>query len=89
MRVQVTFRINTETGEVEFFQVDDMGRTRQVHDHDALHEDIALAIAQLVDPRADVSEVIPMPGQIPVAAPIPASPASQRQAQELDPGGQG
>ena len=35
MRVQVTFRINTETGEVEFFQVDDMGRTRQLTDHDA------------------------------------------------------
>ena len=46
MRVQVTFRINTETGEVEFFQVDDTGQTRQLHDHDGLHEDIALAIAR-------------------------------------------
>jgi hypothetical protein len=89
MRVQVTFRISTETGEVEFFQVDDMGRTRQVHDHDALHEDIALAIAQIIDPRADVSEVIPVPGQAPVAQQLPVTPASQRQAQELDQGGQG
>lgn len=89
MRVQVTFRINTETGEVEFFQVDDMGRTRQLQDHDADHEDIALAIAQILDPRADVSEVIPVPGQALAAQPLPATPASQRQAQEIDQGGQG
>ncbi|MBV9448165.1 MAG: hypothetical protein JO345_19960 [Streptosporangiaceae bacterium] len=87
MRVQVTFQINAETGEVEIFQVDDMGRTRQLSDHDAIHEDIALAIAQVIDPRADVSEVIAPPGQAATAPRIPAAPASQRQAQELDQGG--
>lgn len=87
MRVQVTFRVNTETGEVEFFQVDDMGQTRQITDHDAIHEDIALAIAQVIDPRADVSEVLSAFRPAATAARLPAQPAGQGQAEELDQGG--
>ncbi len=86
MRVKVTFRVNTETGEVEFFQVDDMGETRQITEHDALHEDIALAIAQVIDPRADVSEVLPIPGQAATELARQAA-VIQRQAQELEQGG--
>jgi hypothetical protein len=87
MRVQVTFRVNTETGEIEYFQVDDMGRTRQIRDHDALHEDIALAIAEVIDPRADVSEIIGPPRRDATAPQIPVQPMDQRQAEELEQGG--
>jgi FtsH ternary system domain X3 len=83
MQVKVTFRVNTETGEVEFFQVDDMGQTRQITEHDALHEDIALAIAQVIDPRADVSEVLPVPREAAPAMPVPHPAATRRQAQGL------
>jgi hypothetical protein len=82
MRVKVTFRVNTETGEVEFFQVDDMGRTRQIPNHDERHEEIALAIAQVIDSRADVSEVFGVPVPAPGAQPTPQIPATRRQAQE-------
>lgn len=87
MRVQITFRVNTETGEIEYFQVDDMGRTRQIRDHDALHEDIAMAIAQVIDPRADVSEVIGPSRPATTAPQIPAQPMGQGQAEELEQGG--
>jgi hypothetical protein len=87
MQVQITFRVNTETGEIEYFQVDDMGQTRQIRDHDAVHEDIALAIAQVIDPRADVSEVIGPPRRAATAPQIPVQPISQVQAEELEQGG--
>jgi hypothetical protein len=87
MQVQITFRVNAETGEIEYFQVDDMGRTRQIRDHDALHEDIALAIAQVIDPRADVSEVIGPSRRATTAPLIPVQPISEGQAEELGQGG--
>jgi hypothetical protein len=86
MQVQITFRVNTETGEIEYFQVDELGRTRQIRDHDAVHEDIAMAIAQVIDPRADVSEVIGPSRRAAAAAPIPAPPIGQGRAEELEQG---
>lgn len=55
MRVRVTFRVSPETGQVELFQVDHAGQ-RQATDHDATHERIARAIADVIDPRADILE---------------------------------
>lgn len=67
MRVRVTFRVNQQTGEVELFQVDDLGQTRLIEGHDAAHEGIASAIADLIDPRADViEEVTPARPLLPV-----------------------
>jgi FtsH ternary system domain X3 len=86
MQVQITFRINAETGEIEYFQVDDMGRTRQIRDHDAVHEDIALAIARVIDPRADVSEVIGPSRPAATAPQIPVQPMGRSQAEELEQG---
>ena len=87
MRVQVTFRVNAETGEVELFQVDDMGNARQLTGHDAMHEDIAYALAELIDPQADVEEVIPAGGS-PVRPPTVPAPVPRRRA-ELEQGDTG
>jgi hypothetical protein len=86
MRVQVTFRVNTETGEVEFFQVDDTGQTRRLADHDAAHEQIALAIADVIDPQADVSEVIAIPGRAVAAHPVAPVPDAARRREGLEQG---
>lgn len=59
MRVRVEFRYNAETGEVELFQVDDIGRTTRVEDHDATHDEIAYAIGRVLDRRPGVAEAVP------------------------------
>jgi FtsH ternary system domain X3 len=59
MRVRVEFRYNAETGEVELFQVDDIGRTTRIEDHDATHDDIAYAIGRVLDRRPGVAEAVP------------------------------
>jgi len=56
MRVRVTFRVNPHSGQVELFQVDNAGQERLPVEHDATHERIARAIADVIDPRADVIE---------------------------------
>lgn len=66
MRVQVTFRLNVETGEVEVFQVDDLGGTVTAPDHDAVHDDIAHRIGRTLDPRPDVEEVLPAAPGVPL-----------------------
>ncbi|MGV4985984.1 hypothetical protein ACWC0C_06130 [Streptomyces sp. NPDC001709] len=58
MRVRVEFRYNAETGEVELFQVDDIGRTTRIEDHDATHDEIAYAIGRVLDRRPGVAEVV-------------------------------
>ncbi|MEU8030079.1 hypothetical protein [Streptomyces sp. NPDC049099] len=70
MRVRVEFRYNAETGEVELFQVDDIGRTTRTEDHDATHEEIACAIGRVLDRRPVAEEVRdqerePQPLQLP------------------------
>lgn len=58
MRVRVEFRYNAETGEVELFQVDDIGRTTRVQDHDAVHEQIAFDLGRVLDRGPRVEEVV-------------------------------
>lgn len=58
MRVRVEFRYNAETGEVELFQIDDIGRTTRLQDHDAAHDDIAYAIGRVLDRTPGVHEVV-------------------------------
>jgi hypothetical protein len=75
MRVRVEFRYNSGTGEVELFQVDDLGRTTQVQDHDAAHDEITFAIGQVLERRPGVEEVVDTGhGAAPVRAPEPDDP---------------
>ncbi|KOV61829.1 hypothetical protein [Streptomyces sp. MMG1121] len=59
MRVRVEFRYNAETGEVELFRVDDIGRTTRIGDHDATHDEIAYGIGRVLDRRPGVDEAVP------------------------------
>lgn len=56
MRVRVSLRINAETGEVELFQVDDLGAAREGEEHDAVHDEIAHRVGRVLDPRPLVEE---------------------------------
>ncbi|MBE8470841.1 hypothetical protein [Streptomyces justiciae] len=58
MRVRVRFRFNTDTGEVELFQVDDIG-TGSGPDHDAEHDRISAELGQVLARRPDVEEISP------------------------------
>ncbi|MFJ9894361.1 hypothetical protein ACIQPR_13700 [Streptomyces sp. NPDC091280] len=79
MRVKVEFRYNSETGEVELFQVDDLGRTTRVRDHDAAHDEIAFALGQVLERRPGVEEVVDTGhGAAPVRAPEPDDPEAVR-----------
>lgn len=59
MRVRVRFRFNTETGEVELFQVDDIG-AGSGPEHDAEHDRISAELGQVLARRPDVEEVSPL-----------------------------
>ncbi|MET9732492.1 hypothetical protein ABZZ79_18145 [Streptomyces sp. NPDC006458] len=56
MRVRVRFRFNTESGEVELFQVDDVGGGFGPA-HDAEHDRISAELGGLLARRPDVEEV--------------------------------
>ncbi|MER6183266.1 hypothetical protein [Streptomyces sp. NPDC001652] len=58
MRVRVRFRFNTETGEVELFQVDDIG-SGSGPEHDAEHDRISAELGQVLARRPDVEEISP------------------------------
>ncbi|GGV07304.1 hypothetical protein GCM10010260_51260 [Streptomyces filipinensis] len=72
MRVRVEFRYNSETGEVELFQVDDIGRTTRIEDHDAAHDEIAYAIGRVLDRRPGVAEEVPEREREPQLRQLPA-----------------
>jgi hypothetical protein len=59
MRVRVRFRFNTETGEVELFQVDDIG-SGSGPEHDAEHDRISAELGQVLARRPDVEEISPL-----------------------------
>ncbi|MFF4274618.1 hypothetical protein [Streptomyces sp. NPDC001536] len=59
MRVRVRFRFNTETGEVELFQVDDIG-SGSGPEHDAEHDRISAELGRVLARRPDVEEVSPL-----------------------------
>ncbi|MFF5290784.1 hypothetical protein [Paractinoplanes globisporus] len=59
MRVRVQFRFRTGTGEVEFFQVDDVDTgPRQPH-HDQRHDEAAADVARVIERNARIDEVDP------------------------------
>ena len=61
MRVRVNFRVNTDTGEVEEFLIEDISTEPEPH-HDAVHDRIAREVGQVVERRASPEQVIPGAG---------------------------
>lgn len=58
MRVRVRFRYRADTGEVEVFQVDDVGGAPSGADHDRIHERAALDVARVVDRDPLIEEIV-------------------------------
>jgi hypothetical protein len=59
MRVRVRFRYNAISGEVEFFEVDELGGERPLADHDTRHDRIAAELAGLIERDALITEALP------------------------------
>ena len=59
MRVRVSFRYRTDTGEVEMFLVEDVKEGLPQSDHDARHDAATRDVARVVAPHPIVSEVLP------------------------------
>ncbi|MFI0980881.1 hypothetical protein ACH4SP_28220 [Streptomyces sp. NPDC021093] len=57
MRVRVKFRYRADTGEVEMYEVEDIGTGPRVADHDARHDRVTAALARLVEDHALIEEV--------------------------------
>jgi hypothetical protein len=64
MRVRVRFRYRADTGEVETFVVEDAHDGPPAADHDDRHHRAARAIARVIDPRADVSEIVDVNAEV-------------------------
>ncbi|MFJ3673144.1 hypothetical protein ACIPSE_42465 [Streptomyces sp. NPDC090106] len=84
MRVRVRFRFNTDTGEVEVFQVDDIGEGSGPR-HDAEHDRISAELGAVLARRPDVEEVTPLeePPRL-RHDPAPQTPSSGPSGQEED-----
>jgi hypothetical protein len=79
----VNFRLNTETGEVETFRVDDIGGARRQTDHDAEHEAIAHRVGSLLERQVAVEEILP--DRVPDSVPEPLTEAEPpRSTQRLE-----
>ncbi|WP_431898123.1 hypothetical protein [Nonomuraea sp. bgisy101] len=59
MRFKVVFRVNKETGQVEEFVIDDLGREREGEDHDATHDGVARLVGAVIERRAAPEEIDP------------------------------
>ncbi|MGP4045107.1 hypothetical protein [Streptomyces sp. 2A115] len=57
MRVRVRFRYRADTGEVELYEVEEIGSGPRAADHDARHDRAAAALARLVEDNALIEEV--------------------------------
>ena len=75
MRVRVNFRVNTETGEVEEFLVEDIS-TEPEPEHDAVHDRIAHEVGKVVERR-------PAPQQVVGGAAGDATPLTYQRGDEL------
>ena len=58
MRVRVNFRVNTETGEVEEFVIEDVGTEREP-EHEAIHDRIATDVGKVVERRPAPEQIVP------------------------------
>jgi hypothetical protein len=80
MRVRVKFRVNSETGDVEEFLIEDIS-TADEPEHDAVHDRIAVEVGKVVERR-------PAPAQVTDAGAGPASSLTYQPGDELPPIGE-
>jgi FtsH ternary system domain X3 len=59
MRVRVRFRYDPQTGQVEYFRVDDISGNPPRADHDETHDRIAAEVAGVIETGALIDEVTP------------------------------
>lgn len=59
MRVRVRFSYDARTGQVTFFQVDDVTGASPEADHDDRHDQITAEVAGVIERRALIDEVAP------------------------------
>lgn len=59
MRVRVKFRYDAVTGQVSYFQVDDVTGAPLGADHDTVHDRITAEIADVIERGALIEEVTP------------------------------
>lgn len=79
MAYRVSARINTETGEFELFQVDDIDNaTGTGAEHNDGHERVAAAIGGLVERRPQIEEVVTGP----LGTDLPAIPRYTEETEE-------
>jgi hypothetical protein len=71
MKVQVRFRFNKQTGEVEEFLIDDQGSQLAEADHNREHDRIATEIGRVVERHPRIQEVRPGSG---IATPLISEP---------------
>jgi hypothetical protein len=57
MRVRVNFRVNTETGDVETFLIEDIS-TETEPEHDAAHDRLAYEVGKVVERRPRPEQVV-------------------------------
>lgn len=57
MRVRVSFRVDTTTGEVQEFLVEDVG-TEPEPEHEAVHDQIAYEVGKVVERRPAPQQVV-------------------------------
>lgn len=63
MEVKLRFRFNKKSGQVEQFQVDDLGgEYLPVEEHDRLHDQIAADLGRVLERHPRVSEIPPAVG---------------------------
>ncbi|GGK97257.1 hypothetical protein Sme01_35740 [Sphaerisporangium melleum] len=66
MRVKVRFRYDPATGQVEFFQVDDVSTGPREAGHDETHDRVSAEIAGVVERDARIDEVPPGTAPAPI-----------------------
>ena len=76
MRVRVVFRVNSATGEVEHFVVEDIS-TEAEPEHDKVHDELAYKVAKVVE-RHPAPEEVP-PGLVADYDPLLLQPDEQQQ----------
>jgi hypothetical protein len=67
MRVRVKFRYDPSTGQVSYFQVDDVTDAPLAVDHDATHDRITAEIANVIERGALIDEVMPSGPAVPLS----------------------
>jgi len=86
MKVQVRFRFNKETGEVEEFLIDDQGSQLAEAEHNREHDRIATDIGRVVERHPRVQELPPGSGMVmPLTHKVPEQPETSTESPPRQP----